>query len=109
MPVRIDAKKAKLSDPTKEYIEKACEKFSQFYDRIVDVLVIVDTQKKHKHTNSVEVIVKVPGQRLVGKGETDDPNLFKAIDETASHMERQLKKCHDKKLERRKPIDFSAD
>ncbi|HCL29530.1 MAG TPA: ribosomal subunit interface protein, partial [Candidatus Latescibacteria bacterium] len=34
MPVRIDAKNAKLSDSTKEHINKACAKFGQFYDRI---------------------------------------------------------------------------
>ena len=101
MAVRIDAKNTKLSDPTKEHIENVCAKFSQFYDRIVDTEVIVDTQAKHKPANTVEIIVKVPGQRIVGKGETDNPNLFKAIDEAAGHVERQLQKYHDKQSEHR--------
>jgi len=101
MPVRIDAKNTKLSDATKEHVHDACAKFSQFYDRIVDTEVIIDTQAKHKPANTVEIIVKVPGQRIVGKGETDNPNLFKAIDEAAGHVERQLQKYHDKHTEHR--------
>lgn len=100
MPVRIDAKNDKLSDGTKDHIEEVCDKFAHFYDRIIDTQVIVDTQAKHKQSNRVEIIVKVPGQRIVGSGETSE-NLFKAIDEAAGHVERQLKKFHDKKLERR--------
>ena len=95
MPVRIDAKNAMPSDSIKEHVDKACSKFSQFFDRIVD------TQEKHRHANTVEIIVKVPNQRIVGKGETQDTNLYKAIDEAAGHVERQLKKYHDKQLEHR--------
>ena len=106
MPVRIDAKNAKPSDSIKEHVDKACSKFSQFFDRIVDTEVIIDTQEKHRHANTVEIIVKVPNQRIVGKGETQDTNLYKAIDykaidEAAGHVERQLKKYHDKQLEHR--------
>jgi putative sigma-54 modulation protein len=101
MPVRIDAKNAKLSDSIKEHVDKACSKFSQFFDRIVDTEVIIDTQTKHRHANSVEIIVKVSNQRIIGKGKTEDTNLFKAIDEAAGHVERQLKKYHDKQLEHR--------
>ena len=86
MPVRIDAKNAKLSDSTKEHVDKACSKFSQFFDRIVDTEVIIDTQAKHRHANSVQIIVKVPNQRIIGKGETEDTNLFKAIDDAAGHV-----------------------
>jgi ribosomal subunit interface protein len=96
MAIRIDAKNTKLSDAMKAHVDEVCAKFGQFYDRIVDTEVITDTQAKHKPANTVEIIVKVPGQRIVGKGETDDPNLFKAIDEAAGRVERQLQKYHDK-------------
>lgn len=101
MPVRIDAKNAKLSDSTKDHIEQVCAKFTQFYDRITDTEVVVDTQAKHKHAHTVEILVSVPGQRIVGKAETEDANLFRAIDEAGSKVERQLKKFHDKKAEHR--------
>ena len=101
MAVRIDAKSTKLSESTKEHIEGVCAKFDQFFDRIVDTEVILDTQEKHRHATSVEIIVKVPNQRIVGKGETADNNLFKAVDDAAHRVESQLKKYHDKLVARR--------
>lgn len=101
MAVRIDAKNEKLSESTKEHIEKTCAKFSQYYERIVDTEVILDTKDKHKHASTVEIIVRVPNQRLVGTGETTDDNLFKAIDDAAHRVEAQLKKYHDKLVEHR--------
>ena len=56
---------------------------------------------KHRHANTVEISVKVPIQRIVGKGETQNTNLYKTIDKAAGHVERQLKKDHDKQLEHR--------
>lgn len=100
MPVRIDAKNTKLSDSTKEHVHSACDKFSQFHDRIIDIDVIIDTQEKHKPANTVEIIVKVPGQRIIGKGETDEANLFKDR-RGRGPRGAQLKKHHDKQLDRR--------
>ena len=101
MAVRIDAKSTRLSESTKEHIEGVCAKFDQFFDRIVDIEVILDTQEKHRHATTVEIIVKVPNQRIVGKGETSDHNLFKAVDDAAHRVESQLKKYHDKLVARR--------
>ena len=96
MPVRIDAKGSKLSDSTKEHIEECCAKLNQYFDKITDIEVVIDTQDKHKHATTVEIAVRVPGQRLAGKGETMGDNLFKAIDEAVSKAEKQLKRYHDK-------------
>jgi ribosomal subunit interface protein len=101
MAVRIDAKSTKLSESTKDHIEDACSKFTQFFERIIDIEVTLDTQEKHKHATSVEIIVKVPSQRIVGKGESTENNLFKAIDDAAHRVETQLKRYHDKLVEHR--------
>ncbi|MBT3342377.1 MAG: ribosome-associated translation inhibitor RaiA [Gemmatimonadetes bacterium] len=101
MPVRIDAKGSKLSESTKDHIEECCAKLNQFFDKITDIEVILDTQDKHKHATTVEIIVRVPGQRLAGTGETSDDNLFRAIDEAISKTETQLRKYHDKLVDHR--------
>ncbi len=101
MPVRIDAKGSKLSDSTKDHIEDSCTKLNNFFDKITDIEVILDTQEKHKHATTVEVVIRVPNQRLAGKGETVDGNLFKAIDGAIAKAETQLKKHHDKLLDHR--------
>lgn len=101
MPIRIDAKNDRLSESTKAHVEQACAKFAQFCDRIVNTEVVIDTNEKHKHADTVEIIVTVPSQMIVGKAETSDGNLFRAIDEAAARVEAQLKRYHDKLVDHR--------
>ena len=98
MAVRISVKNAKLSDSTKDHIEKACDKLSQFYDRIIDCEVVVERTKRG---NGVEIIVKVPNQTFVGTAESPDDNLFKAVDDARDRVEKQLKRHHDKQVDHR--------
>ncbi len=99
MAIRITVRKTKISDTTKEHIDKACAKFDQFCDRIIDCEVVLERLKKHGTT--VEVIVKVPNQTLVGTAKSPDDNLFRSIDEACEHVERQLKKYQDKTVDHR--------
>ena len=101
MPIRIDAKNNRLSESTKAHVEQACAKFAQFCDRIVNTEVVIDTNERHKNADAVEIIVTVPNQVIVGKGETSDGNLFRAIDEAAQRVEAQLKRYHDKLVDHR--------
>ncbi len=101
MAVRIDAKGSKLSDSTKDHIEECCAKLNQFFDKITDIEVVIDTQEKHKYATKVEVVVRMPGQRLAGTGETTGDNLFKAIDEAVEKAETQLRRHHDKRVDHR--------
>jgi ribosomal subunit interface protein len=98
MAVRISAKNSKLSDTSKEYIEKVCDKLRQFYDRIIDCEVVIE---RSKHGNEVEIIVKVPQQTFVGSAEAPEDNLFKAVDDAGAKVETQLKRYHDKQVEHR--------
>lgn len=91
MQPRISVRKGKVSDDTKDHIEKACVKFDQYFDRIVDCEVIVDQQKQG---HEVEFIVKVPHQTLTASVTND--NLYKAVDEVQGKIATQLKKYHDK-------------
>ena len=99
MAVRISAKNSKLSDTSKDHIEKVCEKLRQFYDRIIDCEVVIERLKKHG--NGVEIIVKVPQQTFVGSAESSEDNLFKAVDDARDKVETQLKRYHDKQIEHR--------
>ena len=98
MPVKINTRNTKVSDKTKEHVEKVCEKLGQFSDRIIDCEVVLE---KSKRRTAVEFIVKVPNQTLVGKAESEGDNLFKSIDDAGERVERQLKKYQDKLLEHR--------
>lgn len=94
MQPRISVRNTKVSDETKEHINKACAKLQHFYDRIVDCEVLVDKQKSGVE---VEMIVKVPNQRLAASH--TDENLYKALSAAQDRLETQLKKYHDKRVE----------
>ena len=98
MAVKINARSTKVSDKSKDYIEKACGKLYQFFDRIIDCEVVLETRKRG---TAVEIIVQVPHQTLVGKAESEDNNLFRSIDEAAERVGTQLKKYHDTLAEHR--------
>ena len=96
MEPRISVRNGKVSDKTKEHIEKACAKLHRFYDRIIDCEVVLGVQKSGKE---VEFIVKVPHQTLTAS--CMDENLYKAVDEAQKRVEGQLKKYHDKQATHR--------
>ena len=89
----ISVRHDKVSDATREYIEKACEKFGQYYDRIVECEVVVEKQKKG---TQVEIVLKVPQQTLTAS--CVEENLYKAVDAAKERIETQLKKYHDKNV-----------
>ena len=96
MEPRISVRKGKVSDETKEYIEKACHKFDRYFDRIIGCEVILDRQKQG---HAVEFVLKVPNQTLTAS--VADDNLYRAVDVVQGKMEAQLKKYHDKKVSHR--------
>lgn len=96
MEPRISVRKGKVSDETKDYIEKACDKFDRYFDRIVACEVVLDRQKQG---HAVEFVLKVPHQTLTASAASD--NLYRAVDEVQGKMEAQLKKYHDKKISHR--------
>ena len=86
----------RITDETKEHINKVCNKLQQFYDHIVDCEVVVD---KSKVGISVELVVKVPHQTLAAS--SCDENLYKALSEAEDRLEIQLKKYHGKQVAHR--------
>nr|ADI22834.1 hypothetical protein [uncultured nuHF2 cluster bacterium HF0500_31B05] len=52
MTPTISVRHDKASDTTREYIEKSCEKFDKYYDRIVECDVVVENQKREPRWKS---------------------------------------------------------
>ena len=96
MEPRISVRNGKISDETKDHIRQVCAKLNKFYDRIIDLEIVVEETKRG---NEVEFVAKVPNQTLTASAMAE--NLYKAVDEVEKRIESQLKKYHDKKVERR--------
>ena len=100
MQPRIEGVNCKVSESTRDYIEKHTEKLIQLLDRITACEVIL-TEDRRGH--SVEFIVKVPHQTLVASAQVEGDNLYKAIDAAYRRLEVQLKRHQGKLVTRRRP------
>jgi putative sigma-54 modulation protein len=96
MKIHLVARKTKLTQPIKEFIESKLSKLAEFVDNIVWAQVIVGVEKK---IHSAEVIVHAGHQTMKAAAESDD--LYSAIDKAMSKMEAQVKKYKEKFSEHR--------
>jgi len=97
MQISITARHFDLTDSVKDYLESACEHFSHYFEKIIDVKAILDYNKSKTETLSVTISVHCSGNDF--RAEADDKDLFKAIDECSHKIETQLKKDREKKTD----------
>ncbi len=102
MKIHLVARKVKLTQPIKDFIEARLSKLAEFVDNIVWAQVIVSVEKK---IYSAEVIVHAGHQTMKAAAESDE--LYPAIDKAMTKMEAQVKKYKEKFSEHRGPS--SAD
>lgn len=87
MRTNITARKFKLSDEMKQYVNEKTTHLEKYYDGIVDVEVILSWEKNDR---LAEVNLSVHGSVLTAKERSED--MFKSVDSAMDKMERQLKK-----------------
>ena len=96
MRIHLVARKTKLTQPIKDFIEARLSKLAEFVDNIVWAQVIVGVEKK---IYSAEVIVHAGHQTM--KAAADSDELYPAIDKAMTKMEAQVKKYKEKFSEHR--------
>ena len=97
MRIHIVARKVKLTQPIKDFIEARLAKLTEFVDNIVWAQVIVSVEKK---IHSAEVIVHAGHQTMKAAGESDE--LYPAIDKAMTKMESQVKKYKEKSIDKKR-------
>jgi len=96
MRIHLVARKTKLTQPIKDFIESKLAKMQEFVDNIVWAQVIIGVEKKIHHA---EVILHAGHQTMKAASESDD--LYVAIDKAMTKMEAQVKKYKEKFSEHR--------
>jgi putative sigma-54 modulation protein len=96
MRIHIVARKIKLTQPIKSFVEAKLSKLAEFVDNIVWAQVILGVEKKIHHA---EVIVHAGHQTMTAASESDD--LYAAMDKAMTKMEAQVKKYKEKFSEHR--------
>ena len=91
MRVTITARHAKASEDLKAFAEKAIRKLERFYDRIVDVEMILDYEQKDQ---VAECRVTVYGTLL--RASARSPEIRQSIDAVLVKITHQLKRYKER-------------
>lgn len=91
MNLTITARRFKLKDDLKTYVEEKVKKLGRFYDNILDVEVVLGWEKISRYT---ELRISVNNKQIVVKEVSDE--MRKSFDLALDRAERQLKKYKEK-------------
>ena len=104
MRVHIVARKLKITDAIKDFIEARFSKLGEYLDNIVWAQAMVGVEKK---IYTAEVIVHAGHQTMKASAQSDD--LYCAIDKVMAKMEIQVKKYKERHAEHRgRETDYSG-
>ncbi|MEZ0327979.1 MAG: ribosome-associated translation inhibitor RaiA [Dissulfuribacterales bacterium] len=94
-----DEEAAKLID----YVEKRMQKLSKYSNGIMDVIIVLSTEK---FRNTAEVVVVGDGIRAAAKEESTD--MHTAIDLLSDKIEKQLKRFKERLQERKGGVSYEV-
>lgn len=97
MNLTITARRFKLSDELRGYIEEKMQKLTRFYENIINAEVVLGWEKQ---TRYVELRIAVSNDKIIVVEKSED--LRKSFDLALDRAERQLKKYKTKIKEKRK-------
>lgn len=96
MKIIISGKHLKITDAIKNYTEEKINKISKYTDAIteVDVVLSVEDTKSSGQIHKADGLVYASGTKI--KVETENTDLYAAIDELEEKLERQVRKYKEK-------------
>jgi putative sigma-54 modulation protein len=103
--VTIVGRHMEIPEQTKAYIERKLEKLPRFYDRVMQIEVVIDGQSPG---NTVEIVVSVAKHREFVVQETGE-DVLACFDVCVDKMERQLRRHKEKVRNRKHPEQPQAE
>jgi putative sigma-54 modulation protein len=91
MNFNITARRFKLKDDLRNYVEEKAKRLDRFYDHILDIEVILGWEKLNRYT---EMRINVYNKQIVIKEVSDE--IRKSFDLALNRAERQLKRYKEK-------------
>ncbi len=92
MDIRFSGKNIGITEGMKDHFKEKLLKLDKYAPRIVESHVIL---KKEKYVYIAEITLLAKNLKAYGEGKTKE-NVFTAIDQAASRIEKQLKKFREK-------------
>ena len=97
MLINITARHCELDPDVRQFAEHRMEKFQRFARDIREAHLIVSCEK---YRYSAEVTLKLNHHDVVSREEATEPRA--AIDLTADHIEEQLRRLKDRRVDRKR-------
>ncbi|MBN1688214.1 MAG: ribosome-associated translation inhibitor RaiA [Candidatus Omnitrophica bacterium] len=92
MDIRITGKHLSVTEGMKEHLTEKLGKLDKYSPKIVEAHVIL---KKEKYLHEAEITLTAKNLRAFGQGKSKE-NIFTAMDQAYSRIEKQLKKFREK-------------
>ncbi len=92
MELSIVGRNVEITDTLRDYIEKRLKKLKKYFPRLIDVHVVLFTQKINQ---GVEVTVQANGITIHGEEKSED--MYASIDKVVDKLDAQLRK-HKERL-----------
>lgn len=89
--ITITGRNLVVTDSLRDYVFEKIAKIEKFSQRIIDVVVTIDTQKLD---HRVDIVAKIDTTKIKSHACTD--NMYASIDKAVDKLEAQLKKYKDK-------------
>lgn len=103
MNLNITARRFKLKENLRSYVQEKADKLNKYYDGIIKIEVILSWEKL---TRIAEIKINVNGKQIVIKESSDE--LRKSFDLALDRAERQLKRYKSKIKTTEKDVINSA-
>ena len=97
MQINTTARHCELDPETREFVEQRLGRLQKYARDIQEVNLTV-TAEKFRHT--AEIAIKLKSNSMVSREESTEPRV--AIDLAADHIERQLRRLKDKRVDRKR-------
>lgn len=100
MEIIITGLHLEVTDAIKEYAEEKVSKISKYLENITSVKITLEVRKTKSEGNIhiAKAIARTPGKEIVI--ESEDANLYSAIDLLSDKLERQVRKYKEKMKDR---------
>jgi len=85
MNVQVSGHQIEVTPPIREYVLSKLERIQRHFDQVIDINVVLSVQKLRQ---KAEISVHLPGKDI--HVESDDEDMYAAIDLMMSKLDRQI-------------------
>ncbi|MCB5230910.1 MAG: ribosome-associated translation inhibitor RaiA [Candidatus Cloacimonas sp.] len=97
MQITITARRFELTNAIRDYVEQSCERLGKYFDHIINIHVILTLENSR---NIVEM--SMHASRFNLQSESEEMDMYLALDTAVDKMEAQIKKLKDKVTDHQK-------